>query len=45
MAEPNLVRIVTWLRAARHPCYALLPAAEYEKKWKEWDLPEQSTAH
>jgi L,D-peptidoglycan transpeptidase YkuD (ErfK/YbiS/YcfS/YnhG family) len=39
MAEPNLVKIVTWLRAARHPCYALLPAADYEKKWRLWDLP------
>ena len=39
MAEPDLVRIVTWLRAARHPCYALLPAAEYDKKWQAWNLP------
>jgi L,D-peptidoglycan transpeptidase YkuD (ErfK/YbiS/YcfS/YnhG family) len=39
MAEPNLVKIVTWLRAARHPCYALLPQAEYERKWQAWDLP------
>jgi L,D-peptidoglycan transpeptidase YkuD (ErfK/YbiS/YcfS/YnhG family) len=39
MAEPALARIVTWLRAARHPCYALLPLAEYEKKWRTWNLP------
>jgi L,D-peptidoglycan transpeptidase YkuD (ErfK/YbiS/YcfS/YnhG family) len=39
MAEPDLVRIVTWLRAARHPCYALLTAAEHDKKWRAWDLP------
>jgi L,D-peptidoglycan transpeptidase YkuD (ErfK/YbiS/YcfS/YnhG family) len=39
MAEDNLVRIVTWLRASRHPCYALLPANEYEKKWHTWGLP------
>jgi L,D-peptidoglycan transpeptidase YkuD (ErfK/YbiS/YcfS/YnhG family) len=39
MAEPDLVRIVSWLRASRHPCYALLPADQYEKKWREWDLP------
>ena len=39
MAENDLVRMITWLRAPRHPCYALLPAAEYEKKWKTWDLP------
>ena len=39
MAEGDLVRMITWLRAPRHPCYALLPAPEYEKKWQAWDLP------
>lgn len=39
MAEANLVRLITWLRAGRHPCYALLPALEYEKKWRSWGLP------
>ncbi|MEY2481065.1 MAG: hypothetical protein QOI04_1992 [Verrucomicrobiota bacterium] len=39
MAEPDLVRIVSWLRAPRHPCYALLTADEYAKKWQEWNLP------
>ena len=39
MAEPNLVRVIRWLRAARQPCYALLPASEYESKWKSWGLP------
>ena len=39
MAQPALVRIITWLRAARHPCYALLPAVEYERKWRTWNLP------
>jgi L,D-peptidoglycan transpeptidase YkuD (ErfK/YbiS/YcfS/YnhG family) len=39
MAEPNLVKIVAWLRANRHPCYALLPQGEYERKWRDWDLP------
>lgn len=39
MAEPNLVKLVTWLRAWRHPCYALLPASEYNKKWRSWNLP------
>ena len=39
MAEPDLVKIVTWLRVACHPCYALLPLAEYEKKCRAWDLP------
>lgn len=43
MAEPELVRIISWLRAPRHPCYALLPAAEYEKKWRDWALPEPET--
>lgn len=39
MAESELVRVVRWLRAPRKPCYALLPAAEYEGKWKSWNLP------
>jgi L,D-peptidoglycan transpeptidase YkuD (ErfK/YbiS/YcfS/YnhG family) len=39
MAQPELVKIITWLRAARHPCYVLLPIDEYEKKWRRWDLP------
>ena len=39
MAEPDLARLVKWLRAARHPCYALLPVAEYRKKWEAWKLP------
>ena len=40
MAEPELVKMIRWLRAADHPEYALLPAAEYEKKWREWGLPD-----
>jgi L,D-peptidoglycan transpeptidase YkuD (ErfK/YbiS/YcfS/YnhG family) len=39
MAEGDLVKLVTWLRAPRSPCYALLPASEYKKKWKVWNLP------
>ena len=39
MAEADLVRVIRWLRSARNPCYALLPASEYEKKWQSWDLP------
>jgi L,D-peptidoglycan transpeptidase YkuD (ErfK/YbiS/YcfS/YnhG family) len=39
MAKENLVKVITWLRAKRHPCYVLLPAAEYEKKWPSWNLP------
>jgi L,D-peptidoglycan transpeptidase YkuD (ErfK/YbiS/YcfS/YnhG family) len=40
MAEPDLVKIITWLRSPRNPCYVLLPADEYGKKWHAWDLPE-----
>ena len=40
MAEQDLVKIITWMRAARHPCYALLPSAEYDKKWQSWHLPQ-----
>jgi len=39
MAEQDLVRVISWLRSATQPCYALLPAAEYERKWQTWDLP------
>jgi L,D-peptidoglycan transpeptidase YkuD (ErfK/YbiS/YcfS/YnhG family) len=39
MAQPELVKMVTWLRASRHPCYVLMPMAEYEKNWRGWSLP------
>jgi len=39
MAQENLVRIIRWLRRDKHPEYVLLPAAEYAKKSKSWDLP------
>jgi len=39
MAQENLVKLLTWLRAKRHPCYALLPANEYDEKWRSWNLP------
>ena len=39
MAEQDLVKLITWLRARRHPYYALLPAAEYDQKWRSWNLP------
>lgn len=40
MAEPNLVKLIRWLRAADHPEYALLPTGEYDKKWRDWGLPD-----
>jgi L,D-peptidoglycan transpeptidase YkuD (ErfK/YbiS/YcfS/YnhG family) len=43
MAQENLVKLITWLRAKRHPCYALLPADEYDKKWRSWNLPAPDT--
>ena len=43
MAKENLVKLITWLRAKRHPCYALLPAVEYNKKWRSWNLPPPET--
>lgn len=39
MAESNLVRLISWLRSAKNPCYVLLPASEYDKKWQSWHLP------
>jgi L,D-peptidoglycan transpeptidase YkuD (ErfK/YbiS/YcfS/YnhG family) len=43
MARHDLVKLITWLRAGRHPCYALLPAAEYDGKWRVWNLPSPET--
>ena len=39
MAEENLVRTIRWLRAASHPCYALLPRSEYSERSQKWSLP------
>src|SRR3954468_13682007 len=39
MAESDLVKMITWLRAPRRPCYVLLPEAEYARKWQGWHLP------
>ncbi|HVF70216.1 MAG TPA: L,D-transpeptidase family protein [Chthoniobacterales bacterium] len=39
MAESDLVKMITWLRAGRRPCYVLLPEAEYARKWQGWHLP------
>ena len=39
MAESDLVKMITWLRASRNPVYVLLPEAEYGKKWQRWNLP------
>ena len=44
MAESELVKLITWLRAPRNPCYALLPVSEYEAKWKSWRLPPPESA-
>jgi L,D-peptidoglycan transpeptidase YkuD (ErfK/YbiS/YcfS/YnhG family) len=43
MAKENLVKMISWLREKAHPCYALLPASEYEKKWRSWNLPPPDT--
>jgi hypothetical protein len=45
MAQENLVKMITWLRENRHPCYVLLPADEYDKKWRSWDLPSPDALH
>lgn len=44
MAEENLVNLVRWLRAGKHPHYALLPWDEYQRKWQEWGLPSPEAA-
>jgi hypothetical protein len=45
MAQDNLVKVITWLRANRHPCYALLAAEEYANKWRAWNLPPPEASH
>jgi L,D-peptidoglycan transpeptidase YkuD (ErfK/YbiS/YcfS/YnhG family) len=44
MAEADLVNLIRFLRAEKKPHYALLPRAEYEKKWKVWGLPSPQEA-
>jgi L,D-peptidoglycan transpeptidase YkuD (ErfK/YbiS/YcfS/YnhG family) len=44
MAEDDLVKLIRWLRADKHPHYALLPRSEYEAKWKAWGLPSPQQA-
>jgi L,D-peptidoglycan transpeptidase YkuD (ErfK/YbiS/YcfS/YnhG family) len=44
MAENNLVTLVRWLRASANPMYVCLPQAEYEARWKAWDLPSVTIA-
>jgi len=44
MAEGELVKMIQWLRADKHPHYALLPRSEYEAKWKAWGLPSPQEA-
>ena len=39
MAESDLVKLISWLRAPRRPCYVLLPGSEYDSKWQIWHLP------
>ena len=39
MAESDLVKLITWLRADRRPCYALLTREIYAVKARAWNLP------
>ncbi len=40
MAEGELAKFITWLRAADHPQYVLLPREEYQRRWRIWGLPD-----
>lgn len=42
MAEPELINLIRFLRAEDHPHYVLLPWNEYQKKWRDWGLPDAS---
>ena len=39
MAESDLQKMVTWLRAEARPAYVLLPLAQYEQLRSPWNLP------
>jgi L,D-peptidoglycan transpeptidase YkuD (ErfK/YbiS/YcfS/YnhG family) len=43
MAEPDLVRVITWLRAPDEPRYVCLPRAEYLGLCQAWDLPDPAS--
>ncbi len=40
MAANELSNMIRWMRRDANPVYVLLPAAEYQKLWKDWGLPE-----
>ncbi len=44
MAEDDLIKLIRWLHADKHPHYALLPRSAYEAKWKAWGLPSPQEA-
>jgi L,D-peptidoglycan transpeptidase YkuD (ErfK/YbiS/YcfS/YnhG family) len=44
MAEEDLVSLIRWLRAGKHPEYVLLPWSEYQRKWQTWGLPAPEVA-
>lgn len=44
MAREDLIALIQWLRASKHPYYVLLPRDEYQKKWEAWGLPSPDTA-
>ena len=39
MSSEDLIRLMQWLRADKHPQYTLLPRAEYAKYRAAWRLP------
>ena len=43
MAREDLLTLIKWLRADKHPLYALLPWSEYRAKSKAWGLPDVET--
>lgn len=42
LARDDILRLVRWLRADKHPHYLVLPRNEYEQYWKSWRLPPPS---
>ena len=44
MTPTSIVQIIRWLRADAKPEYVLLPAGEYQARWKSWGLPSPAEA-
>ena len=40
MTESAMQSLLAWLRPGEHPVFVLLPQHEYERLWRDWNLPQ-----